>query len=66
MFGSQLDAVVIPTQQAFVCTVRTNILQPGVNSRGKILEQKKKQDKKELGAQQMRFRGLLAGLLDVR
>ena len=35
MFGRVLDAVMIPTQQPFLCTVRTNILQPGVNSRKK-------------------------------
>lgn len=32
----------------------------------KVLEQKRKQEKEKLGAQQMRFRELLAGLPDVR
>jgi hypothetical protein len=33
MFGRVLDAVMIPTEQAILCAVRTNILQPGVKTR---------------------------------
>jgi len=60
-----LEAVMIPTP-ASASMYSANQYPATWNSQKKILEQKRKQEKEKLGAQQMRFRRLLAGLPDVR
>jgi len=50
MFGRVLDAVMIPTQQPFLCTMRTNILQPGVIFTQKSTGTEEKTRKGETGS----------------